>query len=133
MNLRLQATALFLLFLAVSLFGALPLQRCLCSGDVSIATDAPHPCDHCHDSENKEEAPSPCENGDCYVILTLPSLDQPVILDLRELPGLAPEANPLPCTAHSAPPQQAPFPAPLLRPPDDLSVPLHVLYGTFLI
>ena len=131
-----------MVLLTVSLVGQLTVQRCLCSGEVSVTLEPSHDCDACSAHEDDcepchhehGEEPSPCENGDCYVVLfELPPMGTPAVLALRHsmplaLPAPSPES--LVAAILPAPTPAAPAPAP---PPDRSAVPLTVLYGCLLI
>jgi hypothetical protein len=148
MVLRLQASALLLLFLIASVLGQVGLRQCLCSGEISFSFEAPEEncglheakveeplCSHCAPASSEHEEPplSPCERGDCFVLLAVQALDSKVILDLRPPAPLAgPAFTPLAPPVLSGSPEA--LLAPLsLRPPAPPTVPLTVLYGAFLI
>lgn len=140
--LRFQALFLLLFFVAGSLLGQGQVQLCLCTGALTFTpsgseermTCCASPSESCPACPHEEgEQPSPCENGKCVMVLTLPPLDQPVAFQLRDLGSISVDA---PSGATLVTPAALPKPAqqrPSARPPDPLRPALRVLYSTYLI
>lgn len=141
--LRSQALLLLLLFAASSVFGQLQIQWCACSGEVSVLAIPSvngHTCcpsekanidSCCHDRETDDSMP--CENGECFVTVLFPPLDQTPTFRLRDLQELDLESPELSSALIAFEKPTAVLRAPLLRPPDPPEVALHVLYSTYLI
>ena len=130
---------MLLVFLTATLLGQLPLQLCLCSGEISIApTDCcpgGHvPVDDCdHGDPCGEEEETPCHHEDCVVAVALPALDTPASLELRH-GGSIGFAAPASYEIHSFETPRSLKCQPLIKrlhaPPGP---PLTVLYASFLI
>ena len=140
--LRIQALLMLLLFGTGSLFGQLQLQLCLCTGALSIASASSSDNQPCCPSENEDgqtcphehrEVPSPCDTGDCCLVVALAAFDQPATFQLRDLES--PFVNTPQGLQLLAPPgaPRASGRQYLSRPPDPPRVALTVLYSKFLI
>ena len=139
---------MLLVMMTASLSGQLMMQRCLCSGEVSLALSAPHHCENCPPVElecgacgDVEQAPcdsgetehTPCDRGDCFVFFLLPVLDLPVVLDYQQPVqhlAVVPVAIDEPRTSGERGSFQAPLPP---RAPDRSPVGLTILYRSLLI
>ena len=129
---------MLLVFLTSSLFGQSVMQLCLCSGEIAAATSevcpcCPHEAEPCGDCEHEDQEESPCQNGDCTVFISMPDFGvvpaathREITSEMLELPGSYLEFR---CSERPRVLSRPPF----LRPPGPRSVPLNVLYGSFLI
>ena len=143
MSRHFQALSAALLLVLVPVFGQAGFLQCLCSGQFTSPTFAvevnqAHCCEQtpdrtecCHDDGN-DEAPSPCDDGSCWVLITLDAVE----VSAKQVPCIAPlaiwpPAFALPTLAGSPVALKLAFPQ--QRPPDRLAVPATVLFSSFLI
>ena len=129
-------SAVLLLFL-ISVFGQIGIRQCLCTGQIAFATEVVEECEggcckKCGNPAEQNDLPSPCEDGNCWVTLTLNTVESPAL----PTPTPDPAATCPPTLASLdllAPPVTANLRLPQHRLPDRRTVSLTVLFSSFLI
>jgi len=126
-----------LLLVLSSAFGQAGILQCLCTGQVTFVSPAVEECTECCCEEHGEQAPqdglpSPCDDGSCYLLISLDAVDTPVTsatfaAPLADVPTTTAELELI------APRVFSEMQAALHRPPDRQPVPLTVLFSSFLI
>ena len=135
---HIQTAMLLAVFLMTSIMGQTGIIKCLCSGDVALSADVTGGCSLCDctpSDDSSGDAPdghsSPCGKDDCYVVVLLSVLDVPAAPTLESVSFAAVLENfsPTPLAKHDA----AASLILLDHPPPRHTIPLTVLYGSFLI
>ncbi|MEZ5326093.1 MAG: hypothetical protein R3F19_13665 [Verrucomicrobiales bacterium] len=134
---RLQTATAVLLLVLASVFGQAGVMRCLCSGQVKLATPVAQACkDSCckkrSEDTREKQAPLPCKDGSCFVLIRMDAIDPSVIPDSIPIavaicPPEFGDVNFLVPTVREMPP------SPRHRPPDRSTVPFTILFSSFLI
>ena len=134
---RLQTASAVLLLLLASVFGQVGIQQCLCTGKVTFGSEVVSQCeDDCCETHGDAPAPggmpSPCDDGACYLLISLDAADPPPITASTPVPvAICP--SPFARTESPSRLGRAERPPVPHRPPDRAAVPLTVLFSSFLI
>ena len=136
----LQTLSAVLLLMLVPVLGQAGILQCLCSGQftsTAFAAEDDEGCcceqvKDCNDYSHGDEQPAPCEEGSCWVLITIDAVEASPI----QLPSLSPLAICSPTFALPAPVSplvSAQRAMPQHRLPDRNSASLTVLFSSFLI
>ena len=133
----LQVVGAVLLLVLSSSIGQAGLLQCLCTGQVSFAPSSFDECTDCCDKEHgdqqpRDEIPSPCDDGSCFLLITLDVVD-PLVTSVSNTDPVA-SCPPASAASDLVAPRDLCAWQPLpYRPPDRQHVPLTVLFSSFLI
>jgi hypothetical protein len=140
MSRYLQTLSAVLLLMLVPVLGQAGILQCLCSGQftsTAFVAEGYEACcceqeKDCSECSHDDEQPAPCDEGSCWVLVTIDAVEASPI-HFPSLTPLAVCASRFALPARLFPPVSAQRALPQHRLPDRNQAPLTVLFSSFLI